>query len=165
VVLVAISLVAVAAPNTALAQTGPTLVLEPDCYTDPTGEQVYAVQISVTGLAPNSSFIGLLEYESFNPDGSSAGFGRAGPATFTADASGSFGLTFGTVGLPTTYTATVEYNGQTLRETLAVTCPRLPSSKDECKNGGWRSYGVFKNEGDCLSFVATGGKNPPANSP
>jgi hypothetical protein len=40
--------------------------------------------------------------------------------------------------------------------------PPLPTSKDQCKHGGWRSYGVFKNQGDCVSFVATGGKNPPA---
>jgi hypothetical protein len=37
----------------------------------------------------------------------------------------------------------------------------LPTSKDQCKSGGWRTYGVFKNQGDCVSFVATGGKNPP----
>jgi hypothetical protein len=36
-----------------------------------------------------------------------------------------------------------------------------PTSKDECRNGGWRTFGVFKNQGDCVSFVATGGKNPP----
>jgi hypothetical protein len=35
-----------------------------------------------------------------------------------------------------------------------------PTSKDQCKNGGWRTYGVFKNQGDCISFV---GKNPPAS--
>ena len=39
------------------------------------------------------------------------------------------------------------------------------SSKAQCKKGGWRSFGVFKNQGDCVSFVATGGKNPPAGSP
>jgi hypothetical protein len=38
----------------------------------------------------------------------------------------------------------------------------LPTDKDQCKNGGWRNFGVFKNQGDCVSFVATGGKNPPA---
>lgn len=37
-----------------------------------------------------------------------------------------------------------------------------PTNKDQCKNGGWQSYGVFKNQGDCVSFVATGGKNLPA---
>jgi hypothetical protein len=40
-----------------------------------------------------------------------------------------------------------------------------PTAKDECKNGGWRTYGVFKNQGDCVSFVATKGKNPPAKTP
>ncbi|MBM3218471.1 MAG: GAF domain-containing protein [Candidatus Rokubacteria bacterium] len=28
---------------------------------------------------------------------------------------------------------------------------------------GWQTFGVFKNQGDCVSFVATGGKNKPAN--
>jgi hypothetical protein len=37
-----------------------------------------------------------------------------------------------------------------------------PTNKDECKNGGWMNYGsTFTNQGDCVSFVATGGKNPP----
>jgi hypothetical protein len=41
--------------------------------------------------------------------------------------------------------------------------PALPTSKDQCKNGGWRNFGsLFRNQGDCVSFVATGGKNPPA---
>jgi hypothetical protein len=37
----------------------------------------------------------------------------------------------------------------------------FPTLKDQCKNGGWRSYG-FKNQGQCVSFVTTGGKTPPA---
>jgi hypothetical protein len=40
----------------------------------------------------------------------------------------------------------------------------LPTAKNECKNGGWRQFGVFKNQGDCVSFVATGGKKPPAKT-
>jgi DNA-binding beta-propeller fold protein YncE len=51
-------------------------------------------------------------------------------------------------------------------EGIALTAPpRVPTSKDQCKNGGWRSYGVFKNQGDCVSFVATKGKDGPAGSP
>jgi hypothetical protein len=38
----------------------------------------------------------------------------------------------------------------------------IPFSKSDCKKGGWQEFGVFKNQGDCVSFVATGGKNPPA---
>jgi hypothetical protein len=37
----------------------------------------------------------------------------------------------------------------------------LPIAKHECLNGGWKAYGIFKNQGDCVSFVATQGKNPP----
>ena len=39
---------------------------------------------------------------------------------------------------------------------------RFPTSAQQCKNGGWQTFGVFKNQGDCVSYVATGGKNPPA---
>jgi hypothetical protein len=48
---------------------------------------------------------------------------------------------------------------------IVTDSPALPTSKDQCKNGGWQSYGVFKNQGDCVSFVATGGKNPPGKKP
>ncbi len=39
--------------------------------------------------------------------------------------------------------------------------PDLPTSTEQCKKGGWQQYGVFKNQGDCVSYVQTGGKNPP----
>lgn len=41
------------------------------------------------------------------------------------------------------------------------------ANRDQCKNGGWRLFTdasgrtVFRNQGDCVSFVATGGRNPP----
>ena len=28
-----------------------------------------------------------------------------------------------------------------------------PTSKDQCKHNGWKTYGVFKNQGDCIGFV------------
>lgn len=38
----------------------------------------------------------------------------------------------------------------------------VPTHADQCKTGGWMNYGTtFKNQGDCVSFVATGGKNEP----
>ncbi len=39
----------------------------------------------------------------------------------------------------------------------------LPSDKEACKKDGWTTYGVFNNQGDCVSYVTTGGTNPPAN--
>jgi hypothetical protein len=48
---------------------------------------------------------------------------------------------------------------------LVVTdTPSPPPSKEECKNGGWRNFPGFKNQGDCVSFVATNGKNQPAGN-
>jgi hypothetical protein len=42
--------------------------------------------------------------------------------------------------------------------------PPLPTSKDQCKNGGWQTYGVFKSQGGCVSFVAAKGKNEPSGT-
>lgn len=41
----------------------------------------------------------------------------------------------------------------------------LPTTVQQCKNGGWRTFGSsFKNQGDCVSFVATNGKNEPGKN-
>jgi hypothetical protein len=45
-------------------------------------------------------------------------------------------------------------------EIAAVSRP-LPLTNDQCKNGQWAGFGVFRNQGDCVSFVATGGKSQP----
>jgi hypothetical protein len=29
----------------------------------------------------------------------------------------------------------------------------LPTSTDQCKNGGWRNFPQFKNQGQCVTFV------------
>lgn len=42
--------------------------------------------------------------------------------------------------------------------------PPRPTNADQCKKDGWQSYGIFKNQGDCVSYVATNGKNPPAKA-
>ncbi len=36
-----------------------------------------------------------------------------------------------------------------------------PTAKSQCKKGGWQQFNnpTFKNQGDCVSFVATGGRN------
>lgn len=37
----------------------------------------------------------------------------------------------------------------------------FPATKDECNKGGWERFGIFRNQGDCVSYVATGGSNGP----
>jgi hypothetical protein len=40
--------------------------------------------------------------------------------------------------------------------------PALPTSKEQCTNGGWRNFTGFKNQGHCVSFVVSHGKNQPS---
>ncbi len=39
----------------------------------------------------------------------------------------------------------------------------VPSDKEKCKKGGWKDFtsspGPFNNQGDCVSYFATGGRN------
>ena len=40
-----------------------------------------------------------------------------------------------------------------------------PTSADQCKKDGWKDYGtMFKNQGDCVAFVKTLGKNEPGKN-
>jgi len=44
---------------------------------------------------------------------------------------------------------------------FTVPAPPLPTSTGDCKNGGWQTFDVFRNQGDCVSYVATHGRNGP----
>jgi len=61
------------------------------------------------------------------------------------------------IGSPSSATVTIFDN-----DGVAVSAANMPATKAACKKDGWRSFGIFKNQGDCVSWVATGGKNPPA---
>jgi hypothetical protein len=43
-------------------------------------------------------------------------------------------------------------------DVAVVDAAPLPTSKDQCKKGGWRNYPGFKNQGDCVSFVTSPGR-------
>jgi hypothetical protein len=38
------------------------------------------------------------------------------------------------------------------------------ATKDDCRDSGWTRFGVFKNQGDCVSFMATSEKNQPSGA-
>ena len=38
----------------------------------------------------------------------------------------------------------------------------LPTTSDDCRADGWTIYAVFKNQGDCVSYITTKGRNAPA---
>ena len=129
-----------AAPASA---TQPTLSLQRDCETFP---GINSVNITVAGLPPFTEFEGTLV--------APGGF-TFGPASFTTDASGSFGPI--TVGIqePGIFEVTVVWSAGTLVQSLFVDCS-TPASKEECKNDGWRNFPQFKNQGQCLAFVERG---------
>jgi DNA-binding beta-propeller fold protein YncE len=41
-------------------------------------------------------------------------------------------------------------------EVAVSSAPRVPTSKAQCKNGGWRNFPQFKNQGQCIAFVNHG---------
>jgi hypothetical protein len=47
---------------------------------------------------------------------------------------------------------------------VVAAAPTVPTTADACKRDGWKDYPDlrFKNQGDCVSYVATHGKNSPA---
>ena len=57
---------------------------------------------------------------------------------------------------PTAVFGTIRLGDITVRD-----APNVPASKQQCKHGDWRNFPDFKNEGQCVSFVATGGKKQP----
>jgi hypothetical protein len=85
---------------------------------------------------------------------------RAGVAAFNAARGGFFSIGGSSSGAGSTeYLYGFSGEGRGVQE-LAVTC--APATKEECRDGRWRDFGVFRNQGDCVSYVATGGRNPPA---
>jgi len=44
---------------------------------------------------------------------------------------------------------------------MATRTQIFPTTKDDCKDGDWQRFGIFKNQGDCVSYVATDASNPP----
>lgn len=63
---------------------------------------------------------------------------------------------------PTTTTTLGPTTTTTLAPTTTTAAGNRPATKDDCKKDGWQRHGVFKNQGDCVSWIATGGSNPPA---
>lgn len=117
---------------TPIHQTGPYNSLNVGV---PTG------QIATTGTDDNANNVFWnTSFAGFYADGGSSGVG-----TFRQDTKWA---PYGTVAIQ-----------------INATLP-TPANKDACKESGWQNLtdnngNHFKNQGDCVSFVATGGKNQP----
>ena len=98
---------------------------------------------------------------------------NAGPANCCTSPSNGFGYT-GTVALAVaageTYGFAMRGSNFDYNDILMGTLIVDEVSKDECKAGGWMNFHglsgapLFRNQGDCVSFVATGGRNDPGRN-
>jgi len=130
----------------------PSIVLQEYCPVVD-GQQFYGVVASVTGLPPNTSFVGTLALD-----------GDGLTASFVTDASGNFGPISIAKNTPIALvTAIVDYSGGQLTASLPSPCqqpppPATPTDKAQCKKDGFAAYG-FKNQGQCVSFIASRGRS------
>lgn len=56
---------------------------------------------------------------------------------------------------------TAQFDNTQVNNTTYTYEPQTPTSKDDCKNGGWQNlqrsdFSTFKNQGDCIQYVNTG---------
>ena len=56
--------------------------------------------------------------------------------------------------MPTECPAPSDLGDSGLTGDLTVTDSQpFPTSTGQCRNGGWRTFGTFANQGDCVAFV------------
>jgi hypothetical protein len=44
--------------------------------------------------------------------------------------------------------------------TVWTVMPVGPTTKDQCRNGGWTNFPAFHNQGECITYVVTAGTHP-----
>lgn len=76
----------------------------------------------------------------------SGGFSYGGTYTFTVQPGDTYGFRFGGQNFD---------SNSVLSGLFTVDLPENPVTRDDCKDGGWVSYG-FRNQGQCVRFVETG---------
>lgn len=58
-----------------------------------------------------------------------------------------------------TFTSTTDNSHGPALDNISVS---IVTTANGCKFDGWRNFGMFSNQGDCISYIATGGKNLPS---
>jgi hypothetical protein len=130
-----------------------------DAHSGPSGEQpsgtVNGAAVTCLNVSGNEAIIGTTANSGqtnavlFVEDNDGAGQDRVGvepffpaPLTVCPDPDIVTGpLTFGPFRI-------------TSGDIVVVDAPPLPTSREQCKNGGWRNFGTaFRNQGQCVAFV------------
>jgi DNA-binding beta-propeller fold protein YncE len=168
-------------PATVATDTGPTngVALAPD------GKSLYVANSGISGH-PAGSGKDISQYDVDPLTGTlSPKTPAAVPANITGTAAGLAVTADGTSTYVTTGSTVSQYTidpvsgtlspkspaavaaGAGFTTAIAVTPkPRVPTTKGQCKNGGWRQFGIrFKNQGQCVAFVQRGPKGLARTGP
>jgi hypothetical protein len=147
-------LITIAAASLAFASTA---VAASVTVTPPTGTAVVGHQYCVTATEAGGQAPGTFEFSVTTANGDVI---ASGAVPQDANGQAQFCFTSTTAGTFTiTATARASGVGDRPSGTASVTFVGVPTDKDQCKNGGWQNFGIFKNQGDCVSFFTAGG--PP----
>jgi hypothetical protein len=149
-------------------QEDPGLTIRHFCQTE--GGFAAYLAIHATGFPPNSEGefrILLFETPDFYPSGPTDARG----ALESSIGWGLAGLDDPLVGRPVE--VTLEVASVSVTETVTLTCDpaaNAPTDRNECAVEVFRNFFSFlgfpfRNEGDCIAFVASGGKNDPGTGP
>jgi hypothetical protein len=155
--------------NTPIAATAAG---RPDCAVNPSiGKEatVFAFQPpGCTGTACTAFRALVLSFANVDPIPDGSSLYTCNVNISPGAAAGSYPLTVSNVGMSTpsgqaiTSTGTdgaIIVTGGPAPTPTATPAPAEPTSKDQCKHGGWRNFTFphpFKNQGDCIQFVNTG---------
>ena len=101
---------------------------------------------------------GAAHYEAVIKPATGGAFADEGETS--ADALASGGITLNNVEVE----RTAGFVGESFVSDLTEARALLPSAKEQCKDKGFQIFGVFENQGDCVSFVTTHGKNEPSQN-
>lgn len=170
----ALALGAYALPLTSALAATPNWTLNPgSTITFVCGGGNYVHTLDTVTQDGNGTLTGTGHY---NPDagytwdltGSISGDDITYTITYTGIAAGSVYTNTGTIAGDGSISGSSSSNCQTFTmpagSATAIPTEVVATSKEQCKKGGWEDLvddegNSFKNQGDCVSFVATGGKN------
>jgi hypothetical protein len=126
----------------------PSVTVPASVSVDAIGTNTVVVTYAASATDPEQ---GALSPVCDHPSGSTFAVGSTLVTCTAVDAGGLTGSASFTVTV-----VDVDRNDDGIRDTAP------PTDKDQCKGNGWRSFNnpSFKNQGDCVSYVSTGGRNP-----
>jgi hypothetical protein len=111
----------------------------------------YTFQWASAVLSPPAPVVSGSQYAIVAIDGGGANF----PTDYFVWAHTSFDAYTNGVGMTSIDGGVTWFPVQMVDMTFRTFVTAVPTTKSECRDGGWASFGMFKNQGDCVAYVMT----------